>query len=562
MSQPLTSGIPRRHDLDALRAIAMLLGIALHAALGFAPIPWIVQDVQQSEGFYVFFSVLHGFRMPLFFLISGFFTAMLWRKRGLTALLKHRTKRVFLPCMLGLVTIIPLLNYVSGIAVKSQASQTAAESKDGSKTIWAAAWSGDLASLQQLIDNDKSLDAQQPGTGQTPLSLAVIQNHPEAVALLLKAGANPNETVADGTPPLHYAAILGCSEVAAELFDAGANVEATTADGKGLEEMLNLDWATTQFITGLMGIEVDRKELEAGRSLIAERLGDSVTVQKNPPAKEAIGAVIILLFAMPVFHHLWFLWFLCWLVCAFVVYAAIMDAFNIERTPAWLTSSPLRYLWLIPLTLLPQAVMGLQFPTFGPDTSVGLLPIPQVLFYYAIFFGFGAMYFDCHDDEGRLGRRWWFTLPLSLLVLFPLGFEFTTGSFGFADALAPQAYHRLLSVILQATFAWTMTFACMGMFRRLLHHESRVMRYVSDSSYWLYVAHLPLVVALQFVIRDWQLPALFKFLLLCTVTSGLLLLSYQTMVRYTWIGRLLNGPRQRPEPILEAKLIETPQTQT
>ena len=41
--------VKRRHDLDALRAVAMLLGIVLHAALSFAPIPWTVKDAQQSE---------------------------------------------------------------------------------------------------------------------------------------------------------------------------------------------------------------------------------------------------------------------------------------------------------------------------------------------------------------------------------------------------------------------------------------------------------------------------------------------------------------------------------
>ncbi|MDB4749990.1 acyltransferase family protein, partial [Rubripirellula sp.] len=65
--------ITRRHDLDALRAIAMLLGIVLHSAFSFAPIPWIVRDSQQSEFFYYLVSFIHGFRMPLFFLISGFF---------------------------------------------------------------------------------------------------------------------------------------------------------------------------------------------------------------------------------------------------------------------------------------------------------------------------------------------------------------------------------------------------------------------------------------------------------------------------------------------------------
>ncbi len=63
----------------------MLLGIVLHAALSFAPIPWTVRDSQQNEFYYVLFACIHGFRMPLFFMLSGFFTAMLWRKRGLAS---------------------------------------------------------------------------------------------------------------------------------------------------------------------------------------------------------------------------------------------------------------------------------------------------------------------------------------------------------------------------------------------------------------------------------------------------------------------------------------------
>jgi hypothetical protein len=68
----------------------MLLGIALHAGLSFATVPWIVQDSRQEEWFTLFFEAVHGFRMPLFFLVSGFFTAMLWRRRGVRSLLKQR----------------------------------------------------------------------------------------------------------------------------------------------------------------------------------------------------------------------------------------------------------------------------------------------------------------------------------------------------------------------------------------------------------------------------------------------------------------------------------------
>jgi fucose 4-O-acetylase-like acetyltransferase len=100
----------RRHDLDALRAFAMLLGIALHAALSFTSTPWPVQDSRPNALWILFVTAIHGFRMPLFFLISGFFTAMLWRQRGKRFLLKHRFQRVFLPFLLAMATITPLVH--------------------------------------------------------------------------------------------------------------------------------------------------------------------------------------------------------------------------------------------------------------------------------------------------------------------------------------------------------------------------------------------------------------------------------------------------------------------
>ena len=66
-------------------------------------------------------------------------------------------------------------------------------------------------------------------------------------------------------------------------------------------------------------------------------------------------------------------------------------------------------------------------------------------------------------------------------------------------------------------------------------------------SYWLYLAHLPVVIAMQAVISDWPLPATLKLSLLSAVLTGFLLLTYDKLVRYTWVGKLLNGARKRPE---------------
>jgi peptidoglycan/LPS O-acetylase OafA/YrhL len=70
-------------------------------------------------------------------------------------------------------------------------------------------------------------------------------------------------------------------------------------------------------------------------------------------------------------------------------------------------------------------------------------------------------------------------------------------------------------------------------------------RYVSDSSYWLYLVHLPLIIVGQVLVRGLELPAMVKFTVLVAGATVILLVSYQLLVRYTWIGRLLNGPRTR-----------------
>ena len=121
----------RRSDLDALRAVAMLLGIVLHASLSFIPSFWIVTDRQQNPGFGIVFSAIHGFRMPLFFVMSGFFSAMLLHRRGRWSLVKHRFFRVFLPLLLGMVTIVPATNWISYVAMSSASGKSGSVPQTG-----------------------------------------------------------------------------------------------------------------------------------------------------------------------------------------------------------------------------------------------------------------------------------------------------------------------------------------------------------------------------------------------------------------------------------------------
>jgi len=538
---PLPALNPRRHDLDALRAVAMLLGIALHAALSFAPIPWTVQDSRQSGGFWLFFSAIHGFRMPLFFLLSGFFTAMLWRRRGLGELLRQRCKRVLLPCLLGLVTIVPVQMIISARAVESSYQRSLQAAAD---SLWSAAKQGDLAAVRRFLASDVGINQTDKKLGTTSLTLAAAAGHVEAVKLLIEQNAEVNARNADGGTALHAAAFFGQVETAELLLAQGADALARNSAGTTPLESMQVDWGITQIIAKFLGIQINRAAVQRGRAKLTTRL-QSLAAEQGVTIKPAAVNWVALLMFVPVFHHLWFLWFLCWLVAGFAVFAKVADWLRWRGPPHWLVLSPARYLWLIPITLVPQAFMGLAAPGFGPDTSVGILPMPQVLLYYALFFGFGVLYHDCEDTTGRLGRRWWLALPVALLVIYPLGLEFSFGVSGLREKLARPELRRPISSALQVLYAWLMTFAMMGLFRRLLRRENRAIRYLSDAAYWLYLAHLPLVIACQWLVRDWPMPALVKFSAICLVSCALLLLSYQWCVRYTWLGRLLNGPRER-----------------
>ncbi len=92
----------RYHGLDALRALAMGLGIVLHAALPYVPnMPaeiWPTDDNSSSLIAWIF-HFIHIWRMPLFFMLSGFFASLLTERNSWRYWWKNRLLRILLPLM-------------------------------------------------------------------------------------------------------------------------------------------------------------------------------------------------------------------------------------------------------------------------------------------------------------------------------------------------------------------------------------------------------------------------------------------------------------------------------
>jgi len=114
--------------------------------------------------------------------------------------------------------------------------------------------------------------------------------------------------------------------------------------------------------------------------------------------------------------------------------------------------------------------------------------------------------------------------------------------------LSHLLYNNLLCSLFTVLYAWLMIFGLIGLFRRSFSEGNRRIRYISDSSYWLYVMHLPPIMLLQIWMSGWPWPSAIKFLAICMVSTGALLLIYEYAVRYTWIGTMLNGKKTRHYP--------------
>ncbi len=381
-ARPADAPVVRRYDLDALRGVAMLLGIVLHAAIPF--IPYYENGDTGAGALEIIFEAIHGFRMPLFFLLSGFFTTMLFRRRGLRALVRHRVRRVGLPLLASMLVILPLVvvGILGGLAIGGF----------------------DLDELEESAAYEEGID----------------------------------------------------EEIRGEEAEAAAGIDLA---------------------------------------------------------------------------HLWFLAYLMWLVAAFAV--VVLVGRRLGRAPPGLIRV---VMWLLPaVTILPQ--LSMTEGTIGPDTVARLVPAPHLFIYYGCFFAFGALAYDLPARDGRpmmdaVGRRWPIQLAAGFALLFPLGRHLATENWE-------------ASSVLQVAFAWAGSLGFIGLFRSRFSEPSFRSRYLSDSAYWLYLAHIPLVFVFQGLSVRLGLPAIPGFIFITVAVSAVLLVTYGWFVRYRFLGEFLNGRRTR-----------------
>ena len=254
--------------------------------------------------------------------------------------------------------------------------------------------------------------------------------------------------------------------------------------------------------------------------------------------------------------HLWFLYYLALITTLVLALRGLLgatgswkDAFarRADTVVAWLANSS------VSLVILAVPTAGaLWFMSFwGMDTpDKSLFPHFPVLAIYSGFFVLGWMLSRQRELISRFTRlapQRWIVAGLGIAAILLLGeIERDPG----------HPYHLAAHVAFALSYAltmWSLVFLTIGVFQRFCSWPNAFVRYVADSSYWMYLIHLPVVVWLQVAVAELPLHWSLKLAFISVMTIAVSLLSYDLFVRSTLIGWVLNGRRR--ERVLPAWIL-------
>ncbi|RLT99338.1 MAG: hypothetical protein D9N11_14165 [Ketobacter sp.] len=174
------------------------------------------------------------------------------------------------------------------------------------------------------------------------------------------------------------------------------------------------------------------------------------------------------------------------------------------------------------------------------DAPVGLGLDNKVFLMYAFYFATGMVAYHLREAFFDSITRWGSKLAIALVML--VLFVVTVSVHVQEDQENPGALVWYGAFFLGGYYAFVCWFV-LALYRCLCDHFSRLARYLSEASYWVYLIHLPITVAVPMLIEHWPIAREIKFSLVLIMTLSLSVLSYHLLVRSTFIGWLLNGKR-------------------
>ena len=263
-------------------------------------------------------------------------------------------------------------------------------------------------------------------------------------------------------------------------------------------------------------------------------------------ALRAFATGVVWRYAGPL--HLWFLEYLIVLYALAVVVVALVPRVFNQRARQWLLQGFRRIVlsaWAPLVLAVPSFAAQLLMPNPWIEDPPGFMPVFRIVVVYAIPFAFGWLLFLERDLLDVLIRRAWLYAALAVVASIAYLLSYGLPLDRVARFYLIRAVHSL--------DMWLLILGVSGLFLRYLAGHSAWRRYLCDSSYFLYIAHMPVILAFQLLLKDVDLLPLEKMAITLAGTVAILLPVYRWAVRPTFIGAVLNGRRYPSAigPVLE-----------
>lgn len=233
--------------------------------------------------------------------------------------------------------------------------------------------------------------------------------------------------------------------------------------------------------------------------------------------------------------HLWFLWYL-WLFI--LTYATLRSAWTTlvparvrERWDGMVNGVLVSERPFRPSAVLVAATFVLLLPMSMPgiDTPGSFVPQPHIFACYYFFFWVGSRLFSAHNSGPDLLAH-----PERRLIRAGLavGLYMIATVVWFESLTQTGAVHRWAMVVAQAALSfaiWPLILGGAALAERWITRDIPVIRFLSDSAYWVYLLHLPLCVGIAAALRDAPYSALTKCGLTIGITSAVCLATFQAV---------------------------------
>jgi len=233
-------------------------------------------------------------------------------------------------------------------------------------------------------------------------------------------------------------------------------------------------------------------------------------------------------------RHLWFIAYLLLISLAAIgIWLAIQRAPRLGAAINRGFGRMLRSWWAVPFLAAISAAILITKTGWvaGGSASNSLVPAPTLFAYYSFFFLFGWLLSGQGELVEQLKRGAWLRLVGGAVIAVPAFLLFYdngdfTGNVGTPGVLAEIDELRIYGLFTVGLVCWLTLFGIWGVLARYVRQESRVLRYLSDASFWIYLIHIPFLVALQSTLSTTELAIPFRWGLTVIGTLALAIGSY------------------------------------